>query len=160
MKFSQRNVSIMVVAAVLVGAAGVGLLIRQACREPRPSADAAEDIRQQQLAVSQQRPGGRDTRETLEDRTKRQQLRAQELEKMASLTEEEKDKFRAQIREQFSSRASRAAEAEREKALRARIAAGSSPVPYAEALPAEPPDANAAQKDAGPATEPNQAGQH
>ncbi len=140
-------------------AVGIGLLIHLACRGPRPSAEADQEIRQQQLALSQQRPGGRDTRETLEDRVKRQELRAQELEKMASLTEEEKAKFRAQIREQFSSRAAHAAEAEREKALRDRMEAAGAPS-GPERLPVEPADANATQQGAAGATpEPNQAGQ-
>jgi hypothetical protein len=163
MKLSKRIVSVIVVAGVLVSAGGIGLLIRQACLGHRPPADSAaadQEIRQQQLALSQQRPGERDTKETLADRMKRQELRAQELKKMASLTEEEKARFRDEIREQFSSRRAHAAEAEREKALRARMAAGTGPVAYPEPLPAGPVDANAAPKDAaGVTTEPNQAGQ-
>ena len=78
---------------------------------------------------------------------------------MASLTEEEKAKFRAQIREQFSSRAAHAAEAEREKALRDRMEAAGAPG-GPERLPVEPADANATQKGAaGTTPEPNQAGQ-
>jgi hypothetical protein len=160
MKLSQRNVSVIVVAVVLASAGGAGLLLRQASRGPRPPVAADPGIRQQQLTVSQQRPGGRDTQETRADRAKRQQLRTQELEKMASLTEEEKAEFRARIREQFSSRTARAAQAQREKAWHDRRAAGAGSVSYPERLPAGTADANATQKNPADVTaEPNQAGQ-
>jgi hypothetical protein len=160
MRFSRRNVSVIVVAVVLASTGGVGLLLRQASRGPRPPVAADPGIRQQQLTVSQQRPGGRDTQETRADRAKRQKLRAQELEKMASLTEEEKARFRAQIREQFSSRTAHAAQAQREKAWRDQRAAGAGSVSYPEHLPAGTADANATQENPGDVTaEPNQAGQ-
>jgi hypothetical protein len=160
MKFSKRSVSILVIAAVLASAGGIGLLLHRAGRGHRSSAAADQEIRRQQLALSQQRPGGRDTRESREDRVKRQELRAQELKKMASLTEEEKAEFRAQVREQFSSRTAQAARAAREQALRDRVAAAGS-LGGPERLPMGPADANAAPKDGtGTTTEPNQAGQH
>jgi hypothetical protein len=160
MKLSRRIVSVIVVAGVLVSAGWVGLLIRQACLGHRPSADANEEIRQQQRALSQPRPGERDTKETRADRVKRQELRAEMLKKMASLTEEEKARFRAEIRAQFSGRRAPAAEAERDKALLARMAAGAGPVADPEPVSAGPADANATPKDAaGVTTEPNQAGQ-
>ena len=108
MKLSNTVVSTIVIAAVLLSVCVVGLLIRQARtgrseREPQTVAEANDTASQPKMATSLREPGARQTRDDAEQRARVKKEREQVLEKMGSLTEEEKQQFRERIRQRFSS---------------------------------------------------------
>ncbi len=102
MKVSNTVVSVIVVAAVLVFAYGVGLLIRQARMggAHRPAPAEVND------AASARRPGPMSarTKDTPEERARLKQEKAKAIEKMESRTQEEKEKFREQVVQQVGGR--------------------------------------------------------
>ncbi len=105
MKFSNRAVSLIVIVAVLLAASGVGLLIRRARMgnsQAGPQAGAEVDDTSSQSPMSPHGLDGRWTADTPEERAKLREQRAQILKKMESLTEEEKEQFRARIRARYS----------------------------------------------------------
>jgi hypothetical protein len=99
MKASNTVVTVIVIAAVLVFAYGVGLLIRQA-RTGGSHAPVSTEVN------DAQRMGPRtpETKDTPEARARIKEERAKAIEKMKSLTEEEKEKFRSQVAKQVSGR--------------------------------------------------------
>jgi hypothetical protein len=107
MKFSNRAVSLMVIVAALLAVGGVGLLIRRARTgnsQAGPQAVAGVDDASSQ---SPRLPDGLDGRRTVgtpEERAKLKEQRAEILRKMESLTEEEKEQFRARVSARYSSR--------------------------------------------------------
>ncbi len=107
MKFTNRVVSLIVIAAVLLAAGGVGLLIRRARignSQAGPEAVAGVDDASSQSPMSPDRLDGRRTAGTPEERAKLKEQRAEILKKMESLTEEEKEQFRARVSARYSSR--------------------------------------------------------
>ena len=108
MKLSNTVVSIIVITAVLLSVCVVGLLIRQARtgrseREPQTVAEANDTTTQPDMATSLREPGAGQAQDDAEQRARLKKEREQVLEKMASLTEEEKEQFRERIRQRFSS---------------------------------------------------------
>ena len=104
MKSSNTVVSIIIIAAVLLAACAVGLLVHLA-RMGRPQPERAVDTSSPAIQVALQRPGNREKKtDTPEQRAKLKEERAQTLAKMNSLTEEQKEEFRSQVRSQFSER--------------------------------------------------------
>jgi hypothetical protein len=99
MKVSNTVVSVVVIAAVLVFAYGVGVLIRHA-RTGGSSPTQAKD------AASSQRPGptAARTKDTPEERMRLKEERTKALEKMNSGTDEEKAKLRDQVIKQVGGR--------------------------------------------------------
>jgi hypothetical protein len=147
MKSSNTVVTVIVIAAVLIAAYGVGLLIHQArlgsSSSPGSSGTDANRIASGDVDSSQRpRPG--QSKDTPEARAKLQEQRAEAIEKMESATEEEKARFKERIREQVGGRRS-AQKAD----------AGS------DTAQGHPPkqDPNATQKTDKTGTEPNAAGQ-
>ena len=102
MKVSNTIVSAIVVAAVLVFAYGVGLLIRQA-RTGGSHGPAPAEVNN---TASSRRPGPGAAREkdTPEERARLKEAKAKAIEKMNSLTEEEKEKLRNQVIRQVGGR--------------------------------------------------------
>jgi len=102
MKISNTVVSVVVIAAVLIFAYGVGMLIRHARTggSQPPSPTQAKD------AASSQRPGptAARTKDTPEERMRLKEERTQALEKMNSRTDEEKAKLRDQVIKQVGGR--------------------------------------------------------
>ena len=122
MKHANTVVFVIVAAAVLLTAYGVGLLIRQARMshvEPdRQTVAAPNDTAPSEAMAEDYGPGrGRRQRSVDEDPAKVKQQRAEMLEKMSNLTEEEQEQFRQQVRRRFSSSGSGnpAVDLEREK---------------------------------------------
>lgn len=107
MKFSNKAVSLVVIAAVLLAAGGVGLLIRQArtgnSRAGAQPVAGGEDT-SSPPPLPLQGLDRRGTADTPEDRAKLKEQRAQILKKLESLTEEEKEQFRARVSARYSSR--------------------------------------------------------
>jgi FtsZ-interacting cell division protein ZipA len=102
MKVSNTVVSVIVVAAVLVFAYGVGLLIRQA-RTGGSHGPVSADVNN---TTSSRRtgPGTAGAKDTPEERARVKEAKAQAIEKMNSLTEEEKEKFRSQVTKKVGGR--------------------------------------------------------
>ena len=101
MKVSNTVVSVVVIAAVLIFAYGVGVLIRQA----RTGGSHAPSPTQAKEAASSQRPGPTArTKDTPEERLRLKEARAKALEKMSSGTDEEKEKLREQVIKQVGGR--------------------------------------------------------
>lgn len=102
MKVSNTVVTVVVIAAVLIFAYGVGMLIRQARTggSHAPPATGAKD------AASSQRPGptAARTKDTPEERQRLKEERAKDLEKMNAATDEEKAKLRDQVIKQAGGR--------------------------------------------------------
>lgn len=105
MKLSGTIVSIIGAAVVLAGAFAIGLGIREvrvrrARVEPKV---AAEPDREQVDKKPAPGPGGRQAFEDLspEERAKRREEREKMMKKMANMSEEEREKFRAQMGEGF-----------------------------------------------------------
>ncbi len=108
MKLSNTVVSIIVIAAVFLSVCVVGLLIHQARtgrseREPQTVTEANDTASQPEMAASLRKPGSGQTEDDAEQRARIKKEREQILEKMASLSEEEKEQFRERIRQRFSS---------------------------------------------------------
>ncbi len=106
MKHLNVVVFVVAAAAVLVAAYAVGLLVRQA-RTPNvepPSQEVSEpNAVTSQDAVAASRRAGRGSKEpTEEERAAARQARAEQLAKMQNLTDEEKQQFRDEIRQQFT----------------------------------------------------------
>ncbi len=96
-----------VIAAVLLVAGGVGLLIRRAHTgnsQAGPQTVAGVDDASSQSPMSLHGLEGRRTADTPEERAKLKEQRAEVLKKMESLTEEEKEQFRARVSARYSSR--------------------------------------------------------
>ena len=146
MKLSNTVISIIIIAVVLLSACAVGLLIHRAqVGDSLPPARVGTEPNEQmppEAAMAQRGPGERLTEEELAERARRKERRMQALEKMQSLTEEEKEQFRQRVREHFSSRRAGSTDPrdlspeERERMLRKlqsmseqRGAAAQSPVP-------------------------------
>lgn len=107
MKSSNTVVTVIVIAAVLIAAYGVGLLIHQARSGNSPGASGTDVNRiESGTADSSQRPRPGQTKDTPEARAKLKEQRAEALKKMESATEEEKAKFKEKIREQVGGRRS------------------------------------------------------
>lgn len=102
MKVSNTVVSVVVVAAVLIFAYGVGMLIRQArtggARAPLPT--------QTKGTASAPRPGPTAARsqDTPEERMRLKEAKAKAIEKMSLRTDEEKEKLRDQVIKQVGGR--------------------------------------------------------
>ncbi|NLH43028.1 MAG: hypothetical protein GX448_14405 [Planctomycetes bacterium] len=110
MKSSNSIVTVVVIAAVLIAAYGVGLLIHQArmgSNTPATSSDANTTKAVQSEAPKGPAPGGGQTKDTPEVRAQIKQRHAEMIEKMENATQEEKDKFREQVRERVGGRRSR-----------------------------------------------------
>lgn len=107
MKSSNTGVTILVIAAVLIVAYGVGLLIHQARvghHQPQTQAEA-NDVKAAQLTTeSAPAPGPGQKKDTPEMRAKVKERRAEILQKMESATEEQKKQFAEQVRERVGSR--------------------------------------------------------
>jgi hypothetical protein len=107
MKSSNTIVTVVVIAAVLIAAYGVGLLIHQA-RMGDSSSPATTDAnslqRGQEAAKSAPAPGSGQTKDSPEIRAQVKESHAEMLEKMESATEEEKAKFKEQVRQRVSGR--------------------------------------------------------
>ncbi len=103
MKSSNTVVSITIIAAVLLMAGAVGLLVHVA-RLGRPQPQGIGDTSNPSVQIASQRPGNREKADTPEKRAKLKEERAQALAKMSSLTEDQKEEFRNQVRSQFSER--------------------------------------------------------
>jgi len=103
MKSSSTIVTVVVIAAVLIVAYAVGLLIRQARtgNSQAPATTNANSTKAAQEAV-RPGPGGGQTKDTPEMRAKAKEDHAKMIEKMENATEEEKAKFKEQIRERVS----------------------------------------------------------
>jgi cell division septum initiation protein DivIVA len=98
MKISNTIVSGIVIVAILLSAYGLGLLIRQArtgSGRNQPPVEARDAT-----AVVPHAPHGPQTGDTAQARAKLKDQRAQDIEKMNSLTAEQKQKFRNQVRKQ------------------------------------------------------------
>ncbi|MEN6335284.1 MAG: hypothetical protein ABFE01_13625 [Phycisphaerales bacterium] len=108
MKSSNTIVTVVVIAAVLIAAYGVGLLIHQARtgNTQAPAPTSVNDVRTAQEAA-RPGPGGGQKKDTLEMRQKLSEERAKKIEEMKNASPEEKAKFREQIREQVSGRRSK-----------------------------------------------------
>ena len=102
MKISNTVVTVVVIAAVLIFAYGVGMLIRQA----RTGGSRAPSPTQATDAASSQRPGptAARTKDTPEERMRLKEERAKALEKMNLQTDEEKAKLRDQVIKQVGGR--------------------------------------------------------
>jgi hypothetical protein len=101
MKVSNTVVSVLVIAAVLVSAYALGLLIRQVRTGGRaPVSPAAGE----NAPAGVRRPGEARTMDAPEERAKVKEERAKALEQTSSLTEEQKAKFRTQVRRQVGGR--------------------------------------------------------
>jgi hypothetical protein len=105
MKLSGTMVSIIGAAVVLAGAFAIGLGIREvrarrARVEPEVTAEPAREQVDEKPAPG---PGGRQAFQDLspEERAKRREGREQMMKKMANVSEEEREKFRAQLGERF-----------------------------------------------------------
>jgi len=98
MKASNAVVSVIVIAAVLVAAYALGLLIRQA----RTGSSHVSPVREVNDTVVAPRTGPRaaSTKDSPEERTRLKEEKAKAIEKMNSSTEEQKEKFRSQVRKQ------------------------------------------------------------
>ncbi len=109
MKSSNTVVTVIVIAAVLIAAYGVGLLIHQARQgdSPLPASSGADaNSIESGTADSSQRPRPGQTKDTPEARAKLKEKRAEVLEKMESATEEQKAQFKEQVRERVGGRRS------------------------------------------------------
>jgi cell division septum initiation protein DivIVA len=103
MKISNTIVSGIVIVAILLSAYGLGLLIRQArtgSGRNQPPVEARDVTAARPHAVVPHAPGGPQTGDTAQARAKLKDQRAQDIEKMNSLTAEQKQKFRNQVRKQ------------------------------------------------------------
>lgn len=105
MKLSETIVSIIGTAVVLAGAFAIGLGIREvrsrrARVEPKVTAEPDREQIDEKPAPG---PEGRQAFQDLspEERAKRREEREKMKEKMANMSEEEKEKFRAQMGEKF-----------------------------------------------------------
>ena len=104
MKSSSTVVSVIVIAAVLVFSYAVGLLIRQVRtgrQEPPPPAAAGE---LPSGADVSQGPGKTATPDTPQERARLKDQKAQAIEQMSTLTEEQEEKFRQQVHQQVGGR--------------------------------------------------------
>ncbi|MCX5645553.1 MAG: hypothetical protein NTZ17_12900 [Phycisphaerae bacterium] len=102
MKVSNTVVSVVVIAAVLIFAYGVGMLIRQA----RTGGSRAPSSAQVKDAVSPLRPGptAARTNDTPEERMRLKEEKAKAIEKMSVQTDEEKQKLRDRVIKQVGGR--------------------------------------------------------
>ena len=110
MKSSNTLVTIVVIAAVLIAAYGVGSLIHQARvgeSRSQTAGDANDAQPGQVTAESAPAPGLGQTKDTPEMRAKVKERKAEILEKMESATEEQKMQFKEQVRERVGSRRTR-----------------------------------------------------
>jgi len=106
MKHLNIVVFVVVGAAVLVAAYAIGLLVRQT-RMPDvelPSQEVAEPntVPSQDAVAASRRASRRPEEPTEEERAAARHARAEQLAKMKTLTEEEKQQFRDKIRQQFT----------------------------------------------------------
>jgi len=152
MKSSNTVVTIVVVGAVLVAAYAVGLLVRQArtgdSSSSSPSATEANEARiREETAKLTHEPGAQKKKDLEQARAELKEKRAEALAKMESATEEEKARFREQIRERFT------AQPDQKAALKPRPR----PAPTAAAPAAQDPNASQSPDKAG--SEPNRAGE-
>ncbi|HON90178.1 MAG TPA: hypothetical protein PLS24_03995 [Sedimentisphaerales bacterium] len=107
MKSSNTIVTVVVIAAVLIAAYGVGLLIRQARlgnAPPTVMTDANSPDTASKVVRTEPAPGGGQTKDTPEIRAQIKERRAEMIEKMASATEEEKARFIEQVRTRVGGR--------------------------------------------------------
>ena len=105
MKLSGTIVSIIGAAVVLAGAFAIGLGIREvrsrrARVEPKVTVEPDREQVDKKLTAG---PGGREAFGDLspEERAKRREEREKMMEKMATMSEDEREKFRAQMGERF-----------------------------------------------------------
>lgn len=102
MKVSNTVVSVVIIAAVLIFAYGVGMLIRQT----RTGGSRAPLPIQTKDAASPTRPGptAARTKDTPEERLRLKEEKAKAIEKMSLRTDEEKEKLRDQVIKQVGGR--------------------------------------------------------
>jgi hypothetical protein len=100
MKLSNTVVSVIVIAAVLVSAYAMGLLIRQVRTGGHVAQPPSAGNEAPAGAKVPHGPGEARTKDTPQERTQLKEEKAQAIEKMSSLTEEQKEKFRSQVRQQ------------------------------------------------------------
>jgi flagellar basal body-associated protein FliL len=141
MKISNRGVSVIVTVAVLVATCAVGLLVRGMRTSQGPSDAAPAPV-----ALPPRGPGERPTRDTAAEMARLTEQRAQRLKKMDSMTDEQKEQFRAQIREHFSSRRADGLSPRQQEALKAQILARMQAGQQGQTAPPTPADANASQE--------------
>jgi hypothetical protein len=168
MRHMNIVVSVIIIAAVLVAAYAVGLLVRHIRTQNNPSgslaASVAEDAATLQARTEQQAPGARRPRRA-EGPTPEQirQEREQLLEKMKTMTEEEKRKYtEEQVRKRFSAAGDKGqSPKERERMMQKRqiLPEGEKPQTAGTQPPASGGDPNAAQQTPTQTSEPNKAGQ-
>jgi hypothetical protein len=109
MKSSNTIVTVVVIAAVLIAAYGVGLLIHQARMGNAPSPTATDSNLANTASTAARTdpaPGGGQTKDTPEIRAQVKEQRAEMIEKMENATEEEKARFSEQVRARVSGRRS------------------------------------------------------
>lgn len=106
MKSSNTVVTVVVIAAVLIAAYGVGLLVHRARTGNSSSGTSATEANEAQMredtAKLSHGPGSGKKQDSPEMRAKLKEKRAETLEKMESATAEEKEQMRQEIRERFS----------------------------------------------------------
>lgn len=102
MKLSHTMVSAIAIGAILVGAYGIGLLIRQVRTGARPAAPAAAETTE----AAAQRPGpdASPTEDTPAERARMREKKAEALERMSSATKEEQEQFKDKVVKQVGGR--------------------------------------------------------
>jgi cytoskeletal protein RodZ len=119
MKSSNVLVSVIVIAAVLIFSYAVGLLIRQVRTGDRAAPPPAAGSETPAVAETPPGPGPARTKDTTpEERARIKEQRAKALEQMNSLTEEQQEKVRSQVRQQVGGRRDNAAPGGRSPQLR------------------------------------------
>lgn len=101
MRNTNRTIKVLVIAAVLLAALGIGVCIKQ-FRMQDTGTDGESG-----LTIPDELHRLNHHNLSSEERAELREQREQMLEKMANLTEEEKEKFRAQMREKFDVRGQR-----------------------------------------------------
>ena len=90
MKHKNTVVTLLVAAAILLGAYGIGLLVRQARMDARQREAAAEEMKAHETTVGQQVPGsGRTRRADAKAHADTRKQKEQMLTKMKSMTQEQ-----------------------------------------------------------------------
>ncbi|HNS20839.1 MAG TPA: hypothetical protein PKH24_10090 [Sedimentisphaerales bacterium] len=107
MKSPNAIATVILVVAALVAAYAIGLLIRQArVRDSSSLAPEAAEVNETRIrestAALDHAPGTRQSQDSQQARAKLKQKRAEDVEKMQSATEEQKEQFREKVRDRFT----------------------------------------------------------
>jgi len=107
MKSPNAIATVILIVAALVAAYAIGLLIRQArvgdSSSLAPGAAEVNETRiRESTAALDHAPGTGQSQDSQQAREKLKQKRAEDVEKMQSATEEQKEQFREKIRDRFS----------------------------------------------------------